>query len=39
MKVLGVLIDLDLSGTSQSETTKLRLKKGIDALQFIAAEV
>ena len=33
MKVLGVLLDSDLSGTSQLETTKIRLQKGLSALQ------
>ena len=38
VKVLGVHLDLDLSGKSQLEITRMRLKKGIAALQSCAAE-
>ena len=38
VKVLGVHLDLDLSGKSQLEITRKRLKKGIAALQSCAAE-
>ena len=37
VKVLGVHLDLDLSGKSQLEITRMRLRKGIAALQSCAA--
>jgi hypothetical protein len=38
VKVLGVHLNLDLSGKSQLEITRMRLKKGIAALRSCAAK-